>query len=91
MLMTGDVCIATWHILRSATRNELGTESRKNLIFRIRNQSRQPDKGVTGGSDHPDGGWHGEFFEYEPGNNPWQRSKDAMCDMWAEWEGMRGD
>ena len=25
----------------------------------------------------------------EEGNNPWERSKDAMCDMWDEWEGMR--
>lgn len=90
MLMPGDVCIATWHILHSATRNELGSESRKNIIFRIRNKSRQPDKVATAGSDHPDRGWRGEFLEYEPGNNPWERSKDAMCNMWAEWEGMRG-
>jgi hypothetical protein len=88
-LMPGDACIATWHILHSATRNETGSESRKNIIFRIRNKSRQPDKVLTGGSDHPDRGWLGEFLDYEPGNDPWLRSKDAMCDMWAEWEGMR--
>ncbi len=88
MLNAGDVCIATYHILHSATRNERGSESRKNMIFRIRNRKRQPNKVLTGLSDHPDRGWLGEFLEYEPGNNPWERSKDAMCNMWDEWEGM---
>jgi hypothetical protein len=45
---------------------------------------------LTGISDHPDRGWGGEWLEYEPGNNPWERSKNAMCDQWAEWEGMAG-
>ena len=90
MLMNaGDVCIATYHLLHTITRNEIGTQSRKNIIFRIRNKKRQPDKLVTGASDHPDRGWLGEFLEYELGNDPWERSKDAMCDMWDEWEGMR--
>ena len=89
LLNAGDVCIATYHILHSATRNERGTEARKNIIFRIRNKRRQPDKVMTGVSDHPDRGWLGDFLEYEPGNNPWERSKDAMCDMWDEWEGMQ--
>ena len=88
LMNAGDVCIATYHILHTVTRNELGTESRKNIIFRIRNKSRQPHKVATGVSDHPDRGWLGEFLDYEPGNDPWERSKDAMCDMWAEWEGM---
>ena len=38
----GDACIAMYHIPHSGTRNELGTESRKNIIFRIRNKKRQP-------------------------------------------------
>ena len=89
LMQAGDVCLATYHILHSATRNERGTESRKNIIFRIRNKSRQPDKVLTGISDHPDRGFRGEWLDYEPGNDPWERSRDAMCDMWAEWEGMR--
>jgi hypothetical protein len=84
----GDACIATYHILHSGSRNERGTESRKNIIFRIRNKSRQPGQVLTGISDHPDRGWSGEWLEYEPGNNPWERSKNALCDQWAEWEGM---
>ena len=30
----------------------------------------------------------GEWLEFEPGNDPWERSKYAMCHMWDEWEGM---
>jgi hypothetical protein len=67
----------------------LRTESRKNIIFRIRNKSRQPDKIVNGVSDHPDRGQAGEWLEFEPGNNPWERSVHALCNMWDEWEGMR--
>ena len=43
---------------------------------------------VNGVSDHPDRGQMGEWLEFEEGNNPWERSKDAMCNMWDEWEGM---
>jgi hypothetical protein len=38
-------------------------------------------------SDHPDRGQLGEWLEFEPGNDPWARSKHAMCNMWEEWEG----
>ena len=89
LMEPGDACITSYHIPHSATRNELGTETRKSIIFRIRNKSRQPNKMVTGSSDHPDRGWNGEWLEYEAGNNPWERSKYAMCNMWHEWEGMR--
>ena len=30
----------------------------------------------------------GEWLEFEEGNDPWERSKRAMCNMWDEWEGM---
>ena len=89
LMEPGDACITSYHIPHSGTRNENGTESRKNIIFRIRNKSRQPDKQVNGISDHPDRGQMGEWLEYEDGNNPWVRSKHAMCNMWHEWEGMR--
>ena len=89
MLMNaGDVCITTYHIPHGRSRNEKGNESRKNIIFRIRNKKRQPDKRVNGITDHPDRGQYGEWLEYEEGNDPWERSKDAICDMWDEWEGM---
>ena len=88
LMEPGDVAIATYQLLHSITRNEVGTESRKNIIYRLRNKRRQPDKVATGGSDHPDRAWTGEFLEYESGNDPWERSKDAMCDMWSEWDGM---
>ena len=43
--------------------------TRKNMIFRIRNKIRQPDKVVTGNSDHPDRRQFGEWLEYEQGND----------------------
>ena len=88
LMSPGDACIAMYHIPHSGTRNEHGERSRKNIIFRIRNKKRQPDKVVNGVTDHPDRGQHGEWLEYEAGNDPWERSKRAMCDMWSEWDGM---
>ena len=39
--------------------------------------------------DHPDRGFlEGEWLDFEEGNDPWERSKRAMCNMWLEWEGM---
>ena len=84
----GDACIAMYHIPHSVTRNERGTETRKNIIFRIRNKKRQPNVVVNGVTDHPDRGQRGEWLEFEEGNDPWERSKQAMCNMWDEWEGM---
>ena len=88
LMDAGDVCITVYQIPHSGTRNEHGTESRKNIIFRIRNKKRQPDKLVNGVTDHPDRGQRGEWLEYDEGNNPWERSKNAMCNMWDEWDGM---
>ena len=42
-----------------------------------------------GVSDHPDRGQMGEWLDYEEGNDPWERSKLAMCNMWDEWEGLQ--
>ena len=88
LMEPGDACITTFHIPHSGTRNEHGTESRKNIIFRLRSKSRQPNKLVNGVSDHPDRGQMGEWLEFEEGNDPWERSKYAMCNMWHEWVGM---
>lgn len=89
LMEPGDACITMYHIPHSGTRNENGTESRKNIIFRIRNKKRQPEKVVSGVTDHPDRGQMGEWLEFEEGNDPWERSKYAMCNMWDEWEGMQ--
>ena len=89
LMEPGDACITVYQMPHSATRNEHGTESRKNVIFRIRHKKRQPDKVVCGRWDHPDRGPMGEWLEYEEGNNPWERSKFAMCHMWHEWDGMQ--
>lgn len=89
LMEPGDACIAVFHLPHSGSRNENGTESRKNIIFRIRNKSRQPKHVASGLSDHPDRGQMGEWLDYEAGNNPWQRSKDALCNQWAEWQGMQ--
>ena len=89
LMAPGDACITVYQMPHSGTRNEFGTESRKNIIFRLRNKKRQPDKRVNGISDHPDRGQFGQWLEYEPGNDPWERSKFAMCNMWHEWDGMQ--
>ncbi len=89
MMSPGDACITVYQIPHAGSRNERGTESRKNIIFRLRAKKRQPDKMVNGVSDHPDRGQLGEWLEYEEGNNPWERSKEALCNMWDEWDGMQ--
>ena len=89
LMDAGDVCVAMYNTAHCGTRNEHGTESRKNMIFRLRHKKRQPDKLVNGISDHPDRGQRGEWLEYEEGNDPWERSKYAMCNMWDEWDGMQ--
>ena len=89
LMAPGDACIAMYQIPHSGTRNEQGTESRKNIIFRIRNKKRQPNVVVSGITDHPDRGQMGEWLTFEEGNNPWEQSKYAMCNMWHEWEGMQ--
>lgn len=88
LMEPGDACVTVYQMPHTATRNELGVESRKTVIFRLRNKSRQPNVMVNGISDHPDRGQRGEWLEFESGNNPWERSKYAMCNMWHEWEGM---
>ncbi|MEM7080060.1 MAG: hypothetical protein AAF513_15670 [Pseudomonadota bacterium] len=85
----GDAAITIFQMPHTGTRNEFGTESRKNMIFRIRNKKRQPNIVVTGVSDHPDRGMFGEWLEFEPGNDPWARSKHALSQMWNEWDGMQ--
>ncbi len=88
LMEPGDACITVYQVPHSGSRNEFGTESRKTIIFRLRNKSRQPSVPVNGVSDHPDRGQMGEWLTFEEGNNPWERSKFAMCNMWHEWEGM---
>jgi hypothetical protein len=89
LMEPGDACIAVFHLPHSGTRNQRGTESRKNIIFRLRNKKQQPRIRVNGVSDHPDRGQMGEWLEFESGNNPWERSKDLLCDQWAAWDGMQ--
>ena len=89
LMEPGDACITLFNIPHSATRNEFGTENRTNIIFRIRHKKRQPNHMVNGVSDHPDRGQAGEWLEYEDGNNPWERSKYAICNMWHEWDGLQ--
>ena len=88
LMEPGDACVTVYQMPHSGSRNE-GTEPRASCIFRIRNKKRQPQKLVNGISDHPDRGQRGEWLEYEEGNNPWERSKHAMCNIWHEWDGMQ--
>ena len=89
LMEPGDACITIYQMPHTGTRNEAGIESRKNIIFRLRNKRRQPNVVVTGITDHPDRGQSGEWLEYEEGNNPFARSRHALTHMWEEWEGMQ--
>ncbi|MDA0788858.1 MAG: hypothetical protein O2780_05285 [Proteobacteria bacterium] len=88
LMEPGDACITIYQMPHTGTRNENGTESRKNMIYRIRNKKRQPNVVVTGITDHPDRGQQGEWLEFEQGNDPFARSRHALTHMWEEWEGM---
>ena len=91
LMEAGDACITMYHIPHSATRNENGKEARQNIIFRIRNKKRQPDivPDNAGLTDHPDRAFDGGWLKFEEGNDPWERSKRSMIDMWDEWRGMQ--
>lgn len=85
----GDATIAMYHIPHGGSRNENGLSARKSPIFALVNKKRQPNKVLVGNSDHPDRAWDGSFLEFEEGNNPWERSKFALCNMYHEWDGMQ--
>ena len=75
MLMEeGDVCITVYHMPHTGTQNYHGTESRKNIIFRIRAKAHNPLVIPTGVTDHPDRGQTGSFLDptkpYHPYENP---------------------
>ena len=52
-------------------------------------KKRQPDRVIAGNSDHPDRNWDGSFIEFEAGNDAYERSKFALCNMYHEWDGMQ--
>lgn len=89
MMEPGDATIAMYHIPHGGSRNENGPSARKSPIFALVNKKRQPDKVIGGYSDHPDRTWEGGFMDYEKGNNPFERSKFALLNMWHEWDGMQ--
>ena len=89
LMKPGDAAIAMYHIPHSGSRNENGKSARKSPIFALVNKKRQPDKVMVGNSDHPDRAWDGSFLEFEEGNNPYERSKFALCNMYHEWDGMQ--
>ena len=59
--------------------------------LQIRHKKRQPDivPDNTGLTDHPDRAFDGGWLTFEDGNDPRERSKPSMIDMWKEWGGMR--
>jgi hypothetical protein len=85
----GDATIAMYHIPHGGTRNENGHSARKSPIFTLVNKKRQPNKIMAGNSDHPDRDWDGGFLTFEEGNDAYQRSKFALCNMYHEWDGMQ--
>ena len=88
LMSPGDACITMYHIPHSGTRNEHGTESRKGIIFRIRNKKRQAGQGGERRHGSPGPRPDGRMAGLRGRQQSLERSKDAMCDMWDEWEGM---
>ena len=90
LMEPGDCVIALFHVPHCATRNE-SPQDRVNVYFKLRAKKRQPNRVVVGGGGVA-GGWFdrgpkGELLSSEDGE-VWQRTKDALCDMWSEWAGM---
>merc|ERR1711879_541947 len=75
----GDACVTVYHAAHSGSRNENGTESRKNIIFRIRAKAHNPNIVVSGGHDHLDRGENGEWLdphaEFHAASNPVDKTR----------------
>ena len=79
----GDACITCFHMPHTGTRNEHGTESRKNIIFRIRAKSHNPHVVVTGVSDHLDRGQWGDWLD--PASEPHDYDNPIDTTAAGEW------
>ena len=88
-MQPGDATIAMYHIPHCGTRNEHGDAPRRSPIFTLVNKKRHPNHVIEGHSDHPDREWDGGFLELLEGDNPYERSKFALCNMYHEWDGMQ--
>ena len=66
--------VTVFHSPHTSSRNVVGTESRKNIIFRIRAREHNPycPQPVNGVSDHPDRGQTGQWLDY-PQDAPYVR------------------
>lgn len=84
LMEEGDACITVYHVAHTGTRNEKGTESRKNIIFRIRAKAHNPNVVVSGVTDHPDRGQWGQWLDpekdYNHLENPVETSKTSAKD-----------
>ena len=91
LMEEGDACFTVFHTPHSGSRNQNGSESRKNIIFRIRADAHQPSgvHALSGFNDHPDRGQAGEWLDYPEGVDPYARSKHLLCHPWGVWDGMR--
>lgn len=87
-LKKGDMCIMNYLLPHTRTNNINGIEDRINIFFRLRNKKRQPNIILSGVSDSPDRDFSGKWIKYENGNNPWERSKYAICNIWEEFDGI---
>ena len=53
-------------------------------------KSRHPNHTHDGSSVLTERSPGGKYLPWGPGDEPFEKSKAALCDMWAEWEGMQG-
>ena len=88
-MQPGDATIAMYHIPHCGTRNENGATPRRSPIFTLVNKKRHPNNVIEGHSDHPDRDWDGGYLDLPVGDNPFERSKFALCNMYHEWDGMQ--
>mmetsp|Transcript_8485 Transcript_8485/g.22225 ORF Transcript_8485/g.22225 Transcript_8485/m.22225 type:complete len:404 (-) Transcript_8485:329-1540(-) len=88
-LRRGDALICLHCLPHTMSRNDSGTESRKQVIFRLRNKRQQPRIVHEGLSPCPDRTLLGGWREYEAGNDPFARSRHHLLNMWDNWDGMQ--
>ena len=94
LMEEGDAFIALHSLPHTATPN-MSDDPRVNVYWRVRRwRSENPHEGnrkiAWGVSDHPDRAMNGQFLEYNLDEyNPYEYSKEKLCDHWSEWDGMQ--
>ena len=88
-LHAGDALLCVHGLPHSMSRNDNGVETRKQVIFRLRNKRQQPQVVCNGLTSCPDRAIGGGWIKFEDGNDPFARAKHHLKNQWDNWEGMQ--